>query len=453
MKKNNLSNSSSFLRIKLLMEKINPLQRMANSSGMDDAFQILKKIYPNFIIHKFKTGLKAGDWTVPKNWKLNYSFLKDDKGNLIASSEQNYLFVSPNSCSVDGFFSGKDIIKKSIFSEKNPNSFLLNHKHTYNFKLRQKSWGLSLPYNIIKKIDKNKKYHLCIKASLTNTPMKVGELFIKGKVNKTICISAHIDELCNDNLAGSVAAIELHNKLLKKNNYFNYQILLFPELYGPLFYINRFSAKIKKTLFTLNLETVGAGKEWCLKKCLKSNLFLEDCLRASFKKNNTQFKEIQFFQGFINDEKVFAWPKVNIPGIAIQRYPYNHYHSSRDTLDKIDYSLMLESVRISEDMLKIFEKKYKIIKKNYIPELTTAIPPWLTKRGLYISGKNTIFPQDEGNNNYNEKLLFSIDGKTTLYKIALNLNLNFLTCCRYLEKFVKKKIVKKIVIDGKELLY
>ena len=45
--------------------------------------------------------------------------------------------------------------------------------------------------------------------------MQVGELFVKGKV-KIICISAHIDELCNDDLSGSVAAIELYERLKEK---------------------------------------------------------------------------------------------------------------------------------------------------------------------------------------------------------------------------------------------
>mgnify|MGYP000911201534 CR=1 FL=1 len=447
------SNSQSLKRIKYLMENINSLQRMANSEGMDNCFKIIKKKCPNLKVHKFKPGAKAGDWTVPKNWKLQDSFLKDDKGKIIASSKENHLFVSPNSKSVDKKINGEKLIEKTMFLEKITDSFLLNHKHTYNYHLRQKDWGISLPYNRVKKISKNKKYHISIKTDLSNEPMKVGELFIKGKVNKIICISAHIDELCNDDLSGSVAAIELYERLKKKQNYFSYQILLFPELYGPLFYIKRFPAKIKNTLFMLNLECVGAGKQWCLKKSLKSNNFLEDCLRKSFKENKKKFKELKFFDGFINDEKVYAWPEIDIPGIAIQRNPYKYYHTSQDTLDKIDYNLMLDSIKISEDMMRIFEKNFQIINKNYIPKLKTYLPPWLTKRKLYISGKNSIFPQDEGNNTYNEKLLFSIDGKTSLYKIATKLNLKFLNCFNYLQTFIKKNLVKKIKIDGKHLLY
>ncbi len=360
----NISKISGLKRVKKLTFEINSLNRMANSDGMDKCFKILKNYYPQMKVHKFQVGSKAGDWTVPKNWSLKSSFLKDDRGKIIASSDESHLFVSPNSINVDKKISGSEIIKRSMYMKKFPDCYLLNHRHTYNYFLRQKSWGISLPYQRIKNIKKNKKYHISINANFNNEPMKVGELFIKGKSKKIICVAAHIDELCNDNLSGSVATIELYEKLRKKDNFFSYQFLLFPELYGPIFYINRFPNIIHKTLFMLNLETVGAGKQWCLKKTFKSNNFLENCLRLSLEKNNKKYSEMNFFDGFINDEKVYAWPKIDVPGIALQRYPYSHYHTSRDTVDKINFKLILECVKISEDFFKIFEKKYKILKKK-----------------------------------------------------------------------------------------
>ena len=438
--------------IKQLFKVINPLERMANTEGMNQCFQILKSKYPELIIHKFNTKFKAGDWTVPRRWKLKYSFLKEGK-KIITSSKICHLFVSPNSIAVDKILSGKEVKKRTISSKDFPNDYLLNHKHTYNYKLRHKEWGLSLPFNIFKKIKNNNKYHVSINANLTDEPLQAGELFIKGKVDKIISISAHIDELCNDNLSGSIAALKLYEKIKKKNNYFSYQIILFPELYGPIFFFKKFPEKTKKIIFTLNLETVGAGKEWCLKKAQKSNTFLEKCLIESFKKNKTKFKEIDFFQGFINDEKFYAWPNISIPGVAIQRYPYKYYHTSADTIDKINFKFILKSISIAYDMLNIFEKNFRIIKKNYIPKIISAYPPWLTKKNLYIAGKNSLFPFDEGNNLYNEKLLHSIDGHKTLFSICNSLNIDFNLAFNYIEKFVKKKIIIKKKISIKEMLY
>ena len=441
-------------QLKNLFNLINPLLRMANSDGMNRSFLILKKKFPKLIIRNFKPGFRAGDWTVPRQWNLKYSFLKDSEGKIIVSSRESELFVSPNSIKVNNKkITGKEIIKNTICLERLPKSFILNHKHTYDYNVRQKSWGLSIPLKKLKKIKKNKKYHLLIDSFTTKRPMQVGEFFIKGKTNKIICIAAHIDELCNDNLSGSIAAIELYNRLKNKKNYFSYQILHFPEHYGPIFYAKKFPAKIKKTLFMLNLETVGAGKNWCLKKSLNSNLFIEDCLKFSFSKNKKKFKELNFFDGYINDEKIYAWPKLDIPGVSIQRYPYNYYHTSNDTLEKINYNFILDAVKIAGDMMNIFEKKFNLINKNYIPVLRQTFPPWLTKRKLYIGGnKKNIFPQNYYNNLFNEKLLFSINGKKSLALLASELKINFIDCYNYLEKLHTNKIIKKIKIFGKNLL-
>ena len=43
-----------------------------------------------------------------------------------------------------------------MFLKKKTGCFLLNHKHTYNYFLRQKDWGISLPYDRVKNIKKTK---------------------------------------------------------------------------------------------------------------------------------------------------------------------------------------------------------------------------------------------------------------------------------------------------------
>ena len=52
------------------------------------------------------------------------------------------------------------------------------------------------------------------------------------------------------------------------------------------------------------------------------------------------FNELEFFEGYVNDEKVYAWPKIDVQGVAIQRYPFAEYHTSGDTVDLIEDKLM-----------------------------------------------------------------------------------------------------------------
>src|SRR3990167_11431873 len=97
---------------------------------------------------------------------------------------------------------------------------------------------------------------------------------------KKICICAHIDELCNDNLSGCVVAVELARYLEHLQNLqYSYQLLLVPEMFCTLFYVYSNLEKIKKTVGMLNLEALGTCFEWCLKKAHKQNTRIEKVLR------------------------------------------------------------------------------------------------------------------------------------------------------------------------------
>ena len=67
----------------------------------------------------------------------------------------------------------------------------------------------------------------------------------------------------------------------------------------------------------LNLEQVGAGKEWVLKKSYNEETFMDKVLNLSFKSLNIKFRKRSFFDGYMNDEKIFSWPTINIPSVAL----------------------------------------------------------------------------------------------------------------------------------------
>ena len=71
-----------------LINILNPLDRNANSDGVEQAFNIIKKKHLiKSKIHNFFSGLKAEDWIVPNRWKLNHAFIKNSRGKTIVSSK------------------------------------------------------------------------------------------------------------------------------------------------------------------------------------------------------------------------------------------------------------------------------------------------------------------------------------------------------------------------------
>lgn len=417
--------------LKKLFKEITPLQRMINSDGLDETFKLLKKNIPELTIHKFRSGQKVEDWTVPKNWRVIKGFLKDKNNKILASINDDYLFVAPYSEPVKGWFTKSQISKHLMTRKDKPNNYLLEHRNAYDYNL--KSWGITLPNKLWKKL-KDEKYYLEIDVEFKNKSMKVAEFFIKGKTKKTVCLTAHIDELCNDDLSGCLAGIEFFRNLNKiKNLKYSYQLLLFPELFGPIFYLNKIKKKLSNYYGMINLETVGAGKNLCLKKSLNNNFILEKIMNLSLRNLKFKYKELNFFEGYLNDEKIFSWPTINIPSIALQRYPFAEYHTSSDNLDVINYDYMI-------DIIKILEKFVFILENDFKPKYKNKFPPWLTKRNLYFDKKNR---PDLNKNKFNNNLLYSIDGNNNLSDICLLNNLDFNEANQYLKKFIEQDLIKR----------
>ena len=414
--------------MKSLLEEINPLQRMVNSPGIDKAFDIFKRELPESIIHEYPAGTEREDWIVPHSWEVIEGEMVDKDGNIIASIQENMLFVAPYSEEIEGWFSKEEIQKHLRTSIDRPDSFLLEHRNTYNFQL--KTWGITLPHNRWTKLPEGK-YFIKIKVKWSAGSMKVGEYFLPGKSNKTICFCAHIDELCNDDLSGCIIGMEIMHRLKKMTNrYYSYQLLWLPEMFGSLFYTYENRQKILNTIGMLNLEALGSGDQWCMKKSWQPNSRLEKILRLAMTSKKRYFKELEFFEGYVNDEKIYAWPKINVQGVSLQRFPFKEYHTSDDVPELIDYDIMLEAIDYVEKFVDILEK-------DYFPKFVNLLPPWLTRRNLYFDSKLDPKNHDKFNNN----LLYNIDGKNSIVDLSHLIGLDFDITFEYLEKLKESGII------------
>jgi len=432
---NELSERSG--RMMSLLMEISPLQRMINSPGLDDAFEIVKRELPSTIIHEFATGMACGDWVVPPSWRVVEGIMKNTEGETVASIYSNPLFVAPYSEPVEGWFTKEEIGPHLRTRIDQPDAFALEHRNAYDYQLVD--WGITLPHNIWTSLSSGE-YYIKIVVEQQPSSMKVAEYFLAGTRPETICICAHIDELCNDDLSGCVAAMELMRWLegLEDRNY-SYQMLLVPEMFGPIFFMNENPGRIRNTVGMLNLETVGAGQQWCLKKCLTEDQRLERVLRAAIVETGLPFKEIGFFEGYGNDERVYAWPTFAISGVALQRYPFSEYHTSLDTTDIIDERYLEEALSISENFISIMEN-------DFVPVYTSTFQPWLTKRQLYFDS----IDNPEKNHKLNNHVLFHIDGNNSLLDVAQIADLSFAEVQAYLGQFEKQGLIERRPVEWLE---
>jgi aminopeptidase-like protein len=422
-------------RMMRMIQAIHPLPRMINSPGLDRTFDILKAELPEIQIAEFPAGSECEDWIVPKGWSVRNGSMEDAAGSRIASTEESLLFVAPCSEPVDGWFTKEEIARHLRTRPDRPDAFALEHRNAYDYRLQ--SWGITLPHSRWTGLPEGR-YRIRIEVEWHESSMKVAHLLLPGKEAASICICGHIDELCNDDLSGCASALELARGIAAlPERRLSYLLLLVPELLGTIFYLDAHRDHVGNMIGMLDLETTGAGEEWCLKRALRPGSKIEAALRQALTARGIPFRTLDFFEGYGNDERVTEWPTMGIPGPSLQRFPFREYHTSEDTPQRVHPEYLLEAVETGEAMVRILER-------NYVPRYTRRFTPWLTRHGLYHHGGGDPVKA----NAFNGALLFQIDGERCVLELAERTGLPFFEVLSHLEGFLREGLIEPRPEDG-----
>lgn len=412
-----------------------PVKGLIVSRHIDRAFHVLQQAVPEMKLHSYPTGSNAEDWAVPPSWEALTGELADEHENIIASLDESFLFVAPYSEPIDGWFPKAEILKRCRTNPNQPKTYSLEHRNAYNYSLVD--WGITLPHERLLAMPEDGLYRVRISTKIEPGHMRVGEWIIPGKRPDVICLCSQFDELCNDGQSSAVVAALYFKELAQRAPLeFTYQLLLVPEMFGTLFYAYNNKPIISRTVAMLNLETLGAGRRWTLKKALRDGGALEEALRIALSDLDLPFDETDFFGAVGNDERVYAWPTINVPGPGLQRFPFDEYHSQYDTPDILEAKLLAEAFAI-------IDGAFSIVERNYVPAFTGYLQPWLTKHELYID----VWTDPQNNRKLNNRLLYSVDGRRTLLELARMAEVPFEIAYAFLEKFVEKGLVRKIRPD------
>lgn len=415
-------------RMRRLAEAISPLQRMVNSPGLDLAFEMLGEHHSGMILHEYPTGAQAEDWVVPQAWMLREASMTDQAGRVIASAAECPLFVAPFSEPVDGWFSKDEIAQHLRTRPDQPEAFALEHRNAYDYRL--KDWGITLPHNRWLSLPEGK-YQVRIDTHVFDSTMKVGEWVLPGRSAETILLTAHIDELCNDDLSGCLVGLEIMRAAsLDRNRRYTYRLVLAPEMFGTLFYAHNNPAVLGQVVGMLNLEALGAGENLCAKLSLKGDAEVDSALCAALDSLGLPYWTLSFFEGYGNDERVLEWPGLGIPSAALQRYPFAQYHTSLDVPELLDWRLMEQATATGYTFLRILEE-------NLVPRYTLKLQPWLTRRGLYFDSTT----QKDLHHKLNNLTMFHVDGKRSILQLARIAGASFADVKDHLDRLAAQGVI------------
>ena len=391
-------------------------------------------INDKLLIHKFHSGEDHGTWIVPEKWDIKEAWVKDLKGNLVASYEEHPLFVSPYSSPVHKQVSLEELKARNSCDPMRPNAFCFNWRYAADASLRLKEWGLSIPSSRIESLN-DEFYEVYIDADVCEGDMLVGEYIIKGQSSdEFIFISnyCHPGQV-NDSFSGLMLFLMVINELkARKNLRFTYRFLFCQETIGSAIYFasdHKFRENVFGAMFS---EMVGWGKDWFIKNSRTGDTFV-DKVAHSLTFTYSDLTESEFYSLIGNDEYILNSIQVNIPTLSLQKYDFPQYHTSDDNLEPLDANELKKALDIVLSFVDIIEND-RVLKHN------VSVPFWMTRYNLYADDE--FSPQEFARN---LKIVYELlDGKNSVLDIANSLSLPFAEVNDYLLRLEKEKLVEEI---------
>jgi len=430
-----------------LLEKLYPLNRTLASDGTDEALRIVGEHMPassNYTIETYVPGTPVWTWTVPERYVVHEAYLEAEDGIRVLDFADNPLHIVSYSLPIDKLLSWDELEPHLYTNEKRP------WATPWIFKYYQRDWGFCLPKDRFDQLDRNLKYHAVIDSEfrtgaeegfrvstgvLTSgplTPNPSGELLI----------SSHICHpmQANDDLAGTVTAIEVANRLVENplpSGSMNVRFWFGPETVGTIAYLAHHEDLIPQMKAGIFVEMTGNRNPIAWHHSRQHTHLIDRITHHVFQ--NTDHIEREFAAAPANDERVINGPGVNVPCISINRWPYEEYHTSDDNPDIIHEDMLQGAADVIEEIVRIYAT-------NYIPKRKFRGPVFLSGHGLWVDW------QDNWElNRAIEKIMMRFEGEHSIFDIAHEVSLDYWVVRDYVEKFRAKGFVEALPIPSEGL--
>ncbi len=223
----------------------------------------------------------------------------------------------------------------------------------------------------MKRTNKPATVHATVAARLYDGEIEVVDAFIpgSGETDEEVVIVSHLchpQPSANDNASGGATAVESARTLARlidsgvlPRPRRGIRILLPPEMTGSYAYLATNEGHIPKMVAAINLDMVGENQDLCkgpmlverpptagagfagdLLAAIMAELAKQDTGNLSGSTRYALFKwAVTPFSGG-SDHYIFADPSVGVPCPMLIQWPDKFYHTSADTIDKVDPAML-----------------------------------------------------------------------------------------------------------------
>jgi len=363
------------------------------------------------------SGTQVFDWTVPREWNVREAWIETLGGERVVDFARHALHLLNYSVPVDRVV---------------PIEELRRHLHTlpdhpdwipYRTSYYAENWGFCLTQRQADTLTEPA-YRVRIDSSLAPGSLTYGELVLPGETEDEFLFSCHSchPQLANDNLSGTVVAVEMAKRLMaEERRRLTYRFLFIPGTIGSLCWLAAHEAKVPRVKYGLVLSCLGDSGPSTYKQSRQGKAAIDRIVEHVLRAGGAEHR-ITTFIPYGYDERQYCSPGFDMPVGCFMRSPngtFPEYHTSADNLDFIRPEHLADSLAKLARIVAVAEGDTRY--RNTSPKGE----PQLGKRGLY----RPMGGSKEAGGGYDQMTLLWVlnlaDGRHTLLDMAERAGLHF----------------------------
>lgn len=432
-KNQNNMNSDTINNIKHFIQEYYLLNRAPVTDDITFFIKKINEILPDGNIIHSKSNEECLTWITPQSWDVKSAILKDSSGKEIVNFKNNPLHLMQYSSAFKGEISFSDLEKHLYYSKEHPKDLPFINRKQYAF-VKDNSWGISIPYELFQKLDRNVTYQVDIDVEFTNKELDVFDLLIPGETNDTIFFAAHSCHpgQVNDGIAGIALLIELFKWISSlPNRKYSYRFIVGPEYFAASVFLSK-AKHVENLKFGYFLDMMVHNGTLGFSSSYEGNTLVDFVTENCLKKPVPNFEKYSYRELWGNDEMFYDGPDFKIPTIGLGRSHFNEYHLSSDDMNSVFDDKIVESFSLLQEIVLTFEKNITVQKKY-------KGPLYLSRYDLYIDAKK--YRQAYRNLQFTE---IEMNGINSVLDIAKKLDLDINFVYDFAQNLLKNKLAEKI---------
>jgi len=337
-----------------IVERLFPFAYSITGDGADTALDAYRDLL-DFEVFEYAAGQEINGWTIPQGHRVHRAEIRRD-GALVYDGAASPLGTVAQSRSFSGTVDRDTLLQHIHCDPLNAAAIPYHWRQLYG--RGPVDWGFCMPSQLRDSLPAGE-YEVNLECEFHPATMKVLIATLKGESQRTVLLNGHNCHpfQANDDISGCAVGIAAMRALAGwRNRRLTYQLMIAPELLGPMFWLFRDCADPSLLDGALLLKSVGNDGPVRLQHSFTGAAEIDRAALAALKtRPERPFETGAFRTVYGNDEIIFEAPGFEIPTVEYTRTPFEQYHSDQDRPETLSASALDETLDIVLDALRLME--------------------------------------------------------------------------------------------------